>query len=81
MILASSDNTIIIFLIVLGVFALIAIIAFIIYKVLHPKLKSDSKPSEEQIASEELNRVLRPIDDKDVARKVTEYKDEEDEDK
>ena len=58
--------------------ALIAIIAFVIHRVMHPKLKSDDdKPSEEQITQEELNRVLQPVDDEETAREISEYKDEE----
>ncbi len=58
--------------------ALIAIIAFVIHRVMHPKLKSDNdKPSEEQIRQEELDRVLQPVDDEETAREISEYKDEE----
>ena len=58
--------------------ALIAIIAFVIHRVMHPKLKSDNeKPSEEQIMQEELDRVLQPVDDEETAREISEYKDEE----
>ena len=58
--------------------ALIAIIAFVIHRVMHPKLKSDNeKPSDEQIMQEELDRVLQPVDDEETAREISEYKDEE----
>ena len=58
--------------------ALIAIIAFVIHRVMHPKFKSDNeKPSEEQIMQEELDRVLQPVDDEETAREISEYKDEE----
>ena len=58
--------------------ALIAIIAFVIHRIMHPKLKSDNdKPSEEQITQEELDRVLQPVDDEETAREISEYKDEE----
>ena len=58
--------------------ALIAIIAFVIHRVMHPKLKSDNeRPSDEQIMQEELDRVLQPVDDEETAREISEYKDEE----
>ena len=58
--------------------ALIAIIAFVIHRVMHPKLKSENeKPSDEQIMQEELDRVLQPVDDEETAREISEYKDEE----
>ena len=58
--------------------ALIAIIAFVIHRVMHPKLKSDNeKPSDEQIMQEELDRVLQPVDDEETAREISDYKDEE----
>lgn len=58
--------------------AIIAIVAFVIHRFLHPRLKADNeKPTEEQITQEELDRVLRPIEDEETAREVSEYKDEE----
>jgi len=66
------------FIIIISLAVIIAIVAFIIYRMLNPKLK-DEQPSEEQILSEELNRVLQPIDDDETAKQVSEYKNEEDE--
>ena len=68
-----------IFLIILGSAAAIALVAFLIYLYLKPKLKKDDKPTEEQIVREEIERVLKPIDDEETARAVEQYK-EEDED-
>lgn len=67
----------IIFLIILGAAAIIALIAFLIYLYLKPKLKKDDKPTEEQIVREEMERVLKPIDDEETARAVEQYKDED----
>ena len=66
------------FIIIISLAAVIAIVAFIIYKILMPKLKED-KPTEEDILNEEMTRVLQPIDDPDTAKQVSEYKNEEDE--
>ncbi|MBO6280038.1 MAG: hypothetical protein J6M95_00450 [Bacilli bacterium] len=66
-----------IFLIVLGSAAVIAIVAFLIYLYLKPRLKHDDKPTEEQILHEEMDRVLQPIEDEETAKAVEEYKDEE----
>ena len=58
--------------------AIIAVIAFVIHRILHPKLKGeDDKPSDEEIVNEELQRVLEPIEDDETAKQVNEYKDEE----
>ena len=69
-------QSVLVLLIIIGVFAAIALIAFIVFKLLHPKLKED-KPSEDQIIKEEMDRFLKPIDDDKVAKEVSEYKDEE----
>ena len=66
-----------IFLIILGAAAIIALIAFLIYLYLKPKLKKDDKPTEEQIVREEIERVLKPIDDEETAKAVEQYKDED----
>ena len=66
-----------IFLIVLGAALAIALVAFLIYRFLRPKLKKDDKPSEEQMIEEEMNRYLKPIEDEETAKAVEEYKDEE----
>ena len=52
--------------------------AYILYRVLRPRLK-DEKPSEEELVEEEMNRILKPIEDDETAKAVSEYKDEEDE--
>ena len=65
------------FLIVLGSVIVIALVAFLIYLYLKPKLKVDDKPSEEQILHEEMDRVLKPIEDDETAKAVEQYKDEE----
>lgn len=65
------------FIIIISIAAVIAIVSFIIYKILMPKLK-DEKPTDDEILSEELTRILEPIDDPETAKKVSEYKNEED---
>ena len=65
------------FLVVLGAAVLIAVVAFLIYLYLKPRLKHDDKPTEEQILHEEMDRALKPIEDEETAKAVEEYKDEE----
>ena len=68
------------FIVIVAVAALIAIIAFVIHRFLHPKLKSENeKPSDEQMMKEELDRVLEPIKDEKTAEEVNNYKDDENE--
>ncbi len=72
-------NPLLILLIIVAAFAVIAGVAFLIYRLLHPKMKSENtKPSEEQTVKENLDRVLEPIEDEALAEQVSEYKDEED---
>ena len=76
MVFAVSPD-LIIFLVVLGSAAVIAIVAFLIYLYLKPRLKHDDKPTEEQILHEELDRVLKPIEDEETAKAVEQYKDDD----
>ena len=76
MVLAGLNGGII-FLIVLGAAAAIGLVAFLIYLYLKPKLKKDDKPTDEQIVREEMERILKPIDDEETAKAVEQYKDEE----
>ena len=73
---ASNMNGVIIFLIVLGVTAVVALVAFIIYRTIRPKLKEE-KPSEEEILQDEMKRVLQDVEDEEVAKQISDYKDDE----
>lgn len=72
-------NPVIILLIIIAIAAVIAVLAFAIHRFLNPKLKADDKPSEEQSVQEELDRLLKPIEDEETARQVSAYKDEDEE--
>ena len=69
-------NTLLIFLIVVGVAAIIGLVAFIIYRTLRPRLKEE-KPSEEEILEDEMKRVLQDVEDEDVAKQINDYKEDE----
>ena len=69
-------NPVIIFVIILAVTAVVALLAFILYRVLRPRLKED-KPSEEQILEDEMKRVLQDVEDEEVAKQISDYKDDE----
>ena len=72
-------NPVIVLLIIIAAFAVIALTAFFIYRLLHPKLKADvAKPSEEQTLQENLDRVLEPVEDEKLAEQISEYRDEQD---
>lgn len=78
MILENNYAGLITLIAIISVAALIAVVAFVIHRFMHPKLKSDEeKPSEEQIMKEELDRVLQPVEDEETAKSISEYKDEE----
>ena len=74
----SIPTSLLTFIIIISIAAVIAIVAFVIYRILMPKLKEE-KPTDEEILNEELTRVLQPIDDPETAKEVSEYKNEEDE--
>ena len=81
-ILAANLTGIWIFLAVLGFFAVIAIVAFIIHRLLRPKLKDDEKkekPTEQDYAKEELDRVLQPVEDEQISKEIQDYKQNDDE--
>ena len=65
-----------VFIIVIGVVAVIGIVAFAIYRALRPRLK-DEKPSEEEILQDEMKRVLQDVEDENVAKQISDYKDDE----
>ncbi len=66
----------IILLVIIGVAALVAIIAYIVHRYLRPRLKED-KPTEEEVLQEEMDRILKPVDDEEAAKEIEEYKEED----
>lgn len=78
------ENPGVILALLVAAFGLIALIAFLIKKfVINPKSNSvkeekEKVKSKEDIAEEELNRVLEDIEDEEVAGKVKEYNEKED---
>ena len=69
-------QSIIILIAVIAAAGLIALVAFIIYRVLRPKLKEE-KPSDEQILQDEMNRVLQDVEDPETAKQISDYKEDE----
>ncbi len=57
---------------VIAAAAVIAIVAYVIYRTVRPKMKED-KPSEEDVAKEELDRLLTPIDDEETLAEMSEF--------
>ena len=69
-------NTLLIFIIVVGVAGIIGLVAFIIYRTLRPRLKEE-KPTEEEILEDEMKRVLQDVEDEQVAAQISNYKEDE----
>jgi type II secretory pathway component PulJ len=69
-------QSIIILIAVIVAAGLIALVAFIIYRVLRPRLKEE-KPSDEQILQDEMNRVLQDVEDPETAKQISDYKEDE----
>ena len=69
-------QSVLILIIVVSVTAIIALLAFILYRVLRPRLKEE-KPTEEEILEDEMKRVLQDVEDEEVAKQISSYKDDE----
>ena len=69
-------SSVLILIIVISVTAIIALLAFILYRVLRPRLKEE-KPSEEEILEDEMKRVLQDVEDDEVARQINSYKEDD----
>ena len=69
-------ETLKIFLIVLLVAAVVGIVAFVLYRILRPRLKEE-KPTEEEILQDEMKRVLQDVEDEEVAEQISNYKEDE----
>ena len=67
--------------IVVGAFGLIAIVAYVIYRLMRPKLKDEGKEqkTEKDYAQEELDRILQPVEDEGVAKEISDYRQNDDE--
>lgn len=69
-------QSVLVLIIIICVTAIIALLAFIIYRFLRPKLKEE-KPSEEEILQDEMSRVLEDVKDEEAAKQISEYKEDE----
>ena len=69
-------QSVLILIVVISVTAIIALLAFIIYRVLRPRLKEE-KPTEEEILKDEMGRVLQDVDDEEAARQISSYKEDD----
>lgn len=72
-----TTNPAIILLIIICIAAIIALAAYIVYKLLHPKLKKE-EVDEEKVLREELDRVLEPVEDEELKQQIENYKEDED---
>lgn len=63
--------------IIVGVFGVIALVAFMIYRHFNPKMKDENEFDEKKALGEELNRILEPIEDDKIADEVANYKEED----
>ena len=80
MILANNEMLpILILVIVVAAFALIALVAFFIHRMLHPKFKDEDKIDEKEAAKENLDRILEDVEDKETAEQIANYHDEDNE--
>ena len=69
-------STLLVFIIIIAVTAIVALLAFVLYRVLRPRLKEE-KPSDEEILQDEMKRVLQDVEDEEVAKQISDYKDDE----
>ena len=69
-------ESVLILIVVISVTAVIALLAYIIYRFLRPKLKEE-KPTEEEILKDEMSRVLQDVDDVEAAKQISSYKEDD----
>ena len=69
-------QSVLVLIIIICVTAIIALLAFIIYRFLRPRLKED-KPTEEEILKDEMSRVLQDVDDEEAAKQISSYKEDD----
>ena len=69
-------SQLLVFIIIIAATAVVALVAFILYRILRPRLKED-KPSDEEILEDEMKRVLQDVEDEDVAKQISDYKEDE----
>ena len=69
-------QNVLILIIIICVAGVVALVAFLLYRFLRLKLKEE-KPSEEEILQDEMHRVLQDVEDAEVARQISEYKDDD----
>lgn len=69
-------ESVLILIVVISVTAVIALLAYIIYRFLRPKLKEE-KPTEEEILKDEMSRVLQDVDDAEAAKQISSYKEDD----
>ena len=69
-------SQVIVFIVIVAATAVVALLAFILYRILRPRLKED-KPSDEEILEDEMKRVLQDVEDEEVAKQISDYKDDE----
>lgn len=74
---ANGQNPVIVLLIILGIAGVIAIAAYVVYRLLHPKLKKDEEVDEQKVLQEELDRVLETVEDEDLKKQIESYKEDE----
>ena len=80
MILAENGMIpILVLVIVVAAFGLIALVAFIIYRMLHPKLKDENKIDDKQAAKESLDRILEDVEDEETANQIANYHEDDNE--
>ena len=69
-------GSVLVFIIIIIATAVVALLAFILYRILRPRLKEE-KPSEEEILEDEMKRVLQDVEDAEVAEQISNYKEDE----
>lgn len=69
-------QTLLIFIIVVAAVGVLALLAYLLYRLLRPRLKEE-KPSDEEILQDEMKRVLQDVEDEEIAKQISDYKEDE----
>lgn len=77
-IFAGAGKELLVLVAIVAVAGTIALVSFLLYRYLHPKMKQTEEVDEKKAVEEELERILQPVEDEEIADEIANYVDDED---
>lgn len=75
---AGAGKELLVLVAIIAVAGTIALVSFLLYRYLHPKMKQTEVVDEKEAVKEELERILEPVEDDKIADEIANYVDDED---